>query len=123
MKRALLSASLLLLCLATATCALEESADTGSAARDSSPSRSTTTQAASEAGVIDTAPTAVSAICGDNVCTPSLEDCGTCLSDCPCWQAGTVCSGGQCIFPECDPSELCCRKPWLPICQLQATPN
>jgi YD repeat-containing protein len=52
-------------------------------------------------GTIDCGPCVT---CGDGVCAPGVEDCGTCLTDCPCWQEGTVCSAsgspGQCI-PYC----------------------
>jgi hypothetical protein len=39
------------------------------------------------------------AVCGDNSCTPSEEDCGTCPGDCPC-PGGFVCSSRQCV-PIC----------------------
>src|SRR5262245_41151576 len=120
MKRALSSATLLFVCLTTAACALEESTGPGGTADDSSLSRppTATQTAAGEASVLDGgAPSAVAANCGDGVCTPYAEDCGNCLIDCPCWQAGTVCSAGQCVIstPECDLNDICCRKPWLPF--------
>jgi hypothetical protein len=43
-------------------------------------------------------------ICGDRVCTPNLEDCGTCLPDCPC-PTGYTCSGHQCQAPT-----RCCNS-------------
>jgi len=43
---------------------------------------------------------ATAATCGDGVCAPGVEDCGTCPGDCPCWQPGTICSSRQCV-PVC----------------------
>ena len=34
--------------------------------------------------------------CGDGVCTPNLEDCGTCRTDCPC-PTGYTCPSHQCV--------------------------
>ncbi len=39
------------------------------------------------------------ATCGDAVCTPGVEDCGTCPGDCPCAD-GFTCSNRQCV-PIC----------------------
>jgi hypothetical protein len=39
------------------------------------------------------------AVCGDQACTPNVEDCGTCPGDCPC-PGGFVCSNRQCV-PVC----------------------
>jgi hypothetical protein len=42
-------------------------------------------------------------ICGDGLCAPGVENCGTCLSDCPC-PNGKTCKNSDCATPEL-PSE------------------
>ena len=36
--------------------------------------------------------------CGDGICAPGVEDCGSCPGDCPCWGSGTTeCYRGECV--------------------------
>jgi hypothetical protein len=90
MKRAL-SIGTLLLCLAMAGCALDDPA----VSTDQSELQTGGDQLAPKSGPVTTA-----AVCGDGICTPGVEGCGNCPADCPCWQQGTICSGGQCV-PIC----------------------
>jgi hypothetical protein len=93
MKHALWT-SILLIGLGIASCALDDAAGPQPGAGSLTAPVQTADSAKSSSGP------GIAAVCGDGVCTPDIEGCGNCPGDCPCWQQGTICSGGQCV-PIC----------------------
>jgi hypothetical protein len=79
--RAALTLILVTLALTVLNCTMEDSA------RDITTTMTTTTTQE------------LLAVCGDNICTPGAEDCGTCPGDCPCG-SGFTCSNRVCV-PVC----------------------
>jgi hypothetical protein len=132
MMRALCS-STLLLCLVAAGCALDQNGNPIDLPAEEELGSGGSAGAAAaaqpgEAAVKGDGPITPAAVCGDQICAPNVEDCGNCPGDCPCWQQGTFCSGGQCVghcgdnfcapnLENCGNCPIDCACPGGTVCQ------